>query len=327
VRKFRETLAALSKRARRWLAETFDERPYWLRLWWYQHNWPNVLLACALSLGFVVWLVVGLPQSDSQSARWALSATAQSMAALVGLMFVGLTILWNAAETARTRLRGLAHNYFVMLKQPVWKPGIPVIEALRRQYTGMVTSGECPPEEEPSYYRHEYRTHLELLADICVLSAAVADYHKLPVNTRRLAYKMRRLGWTGADEEWMWGEIVMCRMEPDRFMRKLAAVFDLANFGMELIPIGRQLQADMIDQCWRDQVDDSVERLKLFDTITGWPLWLVFTLALFAIVASLLTVATISPESYQRWTLALPILLALIAIGGIVAVARRALAS
>lgn len=79
-----------------------------LQFWFY--DWWLLVVSLALlaiGLGLVLYFeLIGL-----ESARWALSALVQAGAALIGIFFVALSILWQQATQERVKLRGLMDDY------------------------------------------------------------------------------------------------------------------------------------------------------------------------------------------------------------------------
>jgi len=78
---------------------------------WFQEWWLLFLSLLLLVIGFA--LTLGFQLINVESARWTLSALIQAGAALMGIFFVALSLLWNRAIQERERLRDLKSHYIL----------------------------------------------------------------------------------------------------------------------------------------------------------------------------------------------------------------------
>lgn len=116
----------------------------------------------------VAWARYLLPRADYQSAQWALSTEVESLATLLGIMLVGVTILWSQATGEEARLRELQPKYYELLRtggNPAHN-GPPVIEQLRLDYLKKIKARSLPRQvfqyEHPKYHKHR-----DLFVDMC----------------------------------------------------------------------------------------------------------------------------------------------------------------
>lgn len=73
-------------------------------------DWWLLILSLVL-VAISLPLVLGFRLIEPESARWTLSALVQAGAALIGIFFVALSLLWNQATREREKLRGLMEFY------------------------------------------------------------------------------------------------------------------------------------------------------------------------------------------------------------------------
>ena len=78
---------------------------------WFSHWWLLVLSLILLAIG--LGLVLHFELIGLESARWTLSALVQAGAALIGIFFVALSLLWHQATQEREKLKGLMDNYIL----------------------------------------------------------------------------------------------------------------------------------------------------------------------------------------------------------------------
>lgn len=101
----------------------------------------------------------------------------ESLATLLGIMLVGVTILWSQATGEEARLREVRPKYYELLRtggNPA-HTGSPVIERLRLDYLRKIKARSLP--RQVFQYEHpKYRTHRDLFMDICRLSELVHEY-------------------------------------------------------------------------------------------------------------------------------------------------------
>lgn len=76
---------------------------------WFNDWWLLVLSVLLLSIG--LWIVLGFQLVSVESARWTLSALVQAGAALMGIFYVALGLLWNQANQETDRLLNLVPEY------------------------------------------------------------------------------------------------------------------------------------------------------------------------------------------------------------------------
>lgn len=76
---------------------------------WFSYWWLLVLSLILLAIGLTLVLVFQL--IGLESARWTLSALVQAGAALLGIFFVALSLLWHQATQEHQKLKGLMDDY------------------------------------------------------------------------------------------------------------------------------------------------------------------------------------------------------------------------
>jgi hypothetical protein len=146
----------------------------------FRFHWPAILIISVLALVGAYWVARLSPRTDVGAAQWALSTEVQSLAALLGIMLVGITVLWSQAAGEETKLASLVPKYYELLKNggdPVYV-GPPVIEVLRKEYLEKIRTRKLPRTVFP--YKHDkYRSHRDLFVDMCRLSELVHEYFGL----------------------------------------------------------------------------------------------------------------------------------------------------
>jgi len=104
----------------------------------------------------------------------------QSVAALIGLIIVGITLLWSQVITEEVNLRNLEKKYssFLMTMReehwPISEDGAIIVQ-LRRDYFKKIKERSLP--DEIYLYEHsKYKKHTYVFLDICSLIEFVSSY-------------------------------------------------------------------------------------------------------------------------------------------------------
>jgi len=84
---------------------------------WFRNWWLLILSLVLLAIG--LGLVLGFNLAGLESVRWTLSALVQAGAAIMGIFFVALGLLWNQANQENERLRDLIPNYMNIISPSV----------------------------------------------------------------------------------------------------------------------------------------------------------------------------------------------------------------
>jgi len=166
---------SLTKRFKDFLGER------WFRMGlFFRFHWWVALLVLLVGGVWAFWWRGILPYADYQSAQWALSTEVQSLAALLGIILVGVTILWSQAAGEEGRLRELQPKYYELLRSGGDSSHVSptVIEELRMDYLKKIKERSLPREVFP--YKHgKYHKHKDLFVDVCRVSELVNEYFGL----------------------------------------------------------------------------------------------------------------------------------------------------
>jgi hypothetical protein len=156
------------------LQSFFQDRWFKLKLL-VRFHWPALFLIILIVSIAAYWSRFLLPRADYQSAQLTMSTEVQSLAALLGIMLVGVTILWSQATGEEARLMELQPKYYELLRgsDPAHNSP-PAIERLRLDYLKKIKGHSLPRQVFP--YKHpKYPRHRDLFLDICRLSDLVHD--------------------------------------------------------------------------------------------------------------------------------------------------------
>lgn len=263
------------------------------------------------------WSRYLLPRVDYQSAQWAISTEVQSLAALLGIMLVGVTILWSQAAGEEARLIGLLPKYYELLRtggHPAHK-GPPVVERLRLDYLGKIKARSLPQEVFP--YKHsKYREHRDLFLDLCRLSELVHEYYGIRGIRNSVENDLKEVGF-GEDEIVdrvlvRWYDLKSDTVE---FLELVTDIFHAANSTFYL-----QIESgtNLVDRIWEftllQHTEVSLKRIEQFRKFRGIWFRLGFGVYMLAIVLGLATASVITGLDSWRPLFVASLLLGLAAV-------------
>ncbi len=107
---------------------------------WFRNWWLLILSLVLLAIG--LGLVLGFNLVGLESVRWTLSALVQAGAAIMGIFFVALGLLWNQANQENERLRGLVPYYMTSISPSQTKHTKEFIDLLETSVGSVVLTGD-----------------------------------------------------------------------------------------------------------------------------------------------------------------------------------------
>jgi len=269
----------------------------------FRFNWPPLLLIALLGLLVTYWWRYLLPIADLQSTQWTLSAEVQGLAALLGIILVGVTILWSQAMSEESRLRELQHMYYELLRTggDQKHAGMPFIEALRQSYLKRIKERALPRHVFP-YEHHKYQTHRDLFVDICRLSQVVFEHYGLASNSHEIEKDLEGLRFSEneiTDKIHVpWYDL---KSDAAEFLELVTDIFNPANTTLDELEGGSGFGMKVWDETLKQNTETSLDRLKRFHRFRS--IWLRSGLAVYvlAIAASLIALSATNPTQWRPW--------------------------
>jgi hypothetical protein len=147
----------------------------WLSNWW-------LLLVALVLLTVGLGLVLRFELAGLESARWTLSALVQAGAALIGILFVALGLLWNQANQEQEKLKGLVGGYM-----PAFAPNTTAVIDLHRTLSEAYEAAFSDSSDFSQYYE---RAKMQLLKDtfdsLFVLIYVASHYLDMKAPSKKL---------------------------------------------------------------------------------------------------------------------------------------------
>jgi len=276
----------------------------------FRFNWPPILLITLLGLLVAYWWRYLLPSTDLQATQWTLSAEVQGLAALLGIILVGVTILWSQATSEEGRLREVQHIYYELLRTGGNRKhaGIPFIETLRRNYLDRIKARTLARNVFP-YEHRKYRTHRDLFLDICRLSEVVFERYGLPSNSQEIQSDLEGLRFS---ENEITDKVLVpwydLKSDAAEFLELVTDIFNPANTTLDDLEGGGDFGMKVWDETLRQSTETSLERLKRFHRFRG--IWFRCALAVYvlAIATGLIGLSATNATVWRPWLIAAMVL-------------------
>jgi hypothetical protein len=317
--KTRKTVNALVKK----LKEVWFDITIFFRV-----HWTVVLLIGLLTLIVAYWVRSVLPRTGQQAAQTLLSTEVQSLATLLGIMLVGIAVLWSQAMSEEGRLLEIRPKYYELLRHGLdrKREGTPFIEELRREYLRRIKERKVPRKVFP-YDHPTYKTHKDLFLDISRLSDVLHDYYGLTGVSEHAESDLRGLGFS--EEEFTDRVLVTwydLKNDPTEFLELVTDIFNPANTTLYELDAG-----DFAERVWdvtlNLRTETSLERLKNFKQFRSVWFRIGFGVYVLAIVSGLLAISSTSSDLIWRPWLACSLFLGFIAVVFTVLLVHRLLRS
>jgi hypothetical protein len=306
-----------NRRLRRWKDFVKAVRNKWFNTTlFFRFNWPPLLLTALLGLLVAYWWRYLLPNADLQSTQWTLSAEVQGLAALLGIILVGVTILWSQAMSEEARLRELQHIYYELLRTGGKEKhvGMPFIEALRRNYLAGIKARALPRDVFP-YEHRKYQTHRDLFMDICRLSQVVFEHYGLPSNSEEIQNDLKGLAFS---ENEITDKVLVAwydlKSDAAEFLELVTDIFHPGKTTLYELEGGGDFGMKVWDETLKQNTETSLERLKRFHRFRS--IWFRSGLAVYvlAIATGLIALSATSATLWRPWLIA-AMLLGFLALG------------
>jgi hypothetical protein len=276
----------------------------------FRFNWLPLLLIASLVLLVAYWWRYLLPSTDLQAAQWSLSAEVQGLAALLGIILVGVTILWSQAMSEETRLRELQQIYYELLRTGGNQKhlGAPFIELLRRNYLKAIEGRTLPRAVFP-YEHRKYQRHRDLFLDICRLSQVVFEHYGLPSNSQEIQNDLGGLGFS--ENEITYKVLVTLydlKSDAAEFLELVTDIFNPANTTLNELEGGGDFGMKVWDETLKQATETSLGRLKRFHRFRG--IWFRFAFALYvlAIATGLIALSATDAMPWRPWLIGATVL-------------------
>jgi len=280
----------------------------------------NYWILLILGVLFILWILYGLPNSDLDSAHWTLSALAQSVAALFGLIIVVISFLWSQAAPAEQNLRKLKDKYvWLLINMDVEQRGIPeqgtIIEQLRKDYFSEIKSKYRAGGTFPFKHRR-YKSDKDLFLEICSLSELVDSFlHKGKCSNREVIdANLQELGWAEEGD--------LCYLRSLELMGKVVTFFETiygifapTNLVLYELLHGWDLPEKLRTEFLSDNIEFRLEKITRFQTFIGTFSKINMFAFVLTIVVSILLLSSMSKSNFTANHLLLPMTLGLVSIG------------
>jgi hypothetical protein len=265
----------------------------------FRFHWFPLFLIALVSGIAGYWTHYLLPSVNYQSAQWAVSTEVESLATLLGITLVGVTILWSQATGEEARLRELRPKYYELLRTG-GNPnhtGIPVIEKLRVDYLKKIRARTLP-RQVFQYEHSKYHTHRDLFVDICRLSEVVHEYCGMGKIFETLESDLKGLRFPG-DEITDKILVTWYDLKSDA-SQVLGLVNDIISPGNATVYFELEGGQELADKIWDltllQHTETSLDRVARFKQFRSVWFRLGFGIYVVAIVTGLLAVSATTRE-------------------------------
>ena len=278
---------------------------------WATHWW--LLLVAFVLLAVGLGLVLRFELMGFESARWTLSALVQGGAALIGILFVAIGLLWNQANQEREKLRRLMEDYM-----PHFAPDTTAVIDLRNTLCEVYKTGF---PTFPDFSQYSERRKMELLKDVFTRLTELVFAASLYLDVNVPSHKF----FVGSPEEGLW-----CEDLEDNYKRRAAWLHaDEFPFFAHLMEFDNQLSLLADDMNLKNRVGASVYRLRFFQAFTGRGLKVISCMWLLCITTGILILVSIDkiPPASLFYLVALPVAIGIVAVGITLSLGLRAIRS
>jgi hypothetical protein len=295
----------------------------WLSDWW-------LLLVAFVLLAVGLGLIQRFELIGFESARWTLSALVQAGAALIGILFVALGLLWNQANQEREKLRGLMEGYVGS-----FAPNTVAVIDLHRTLCEAYRTTISDTSDFSQYYE---RAKMQLLKDtienLIVLVYTAAHYLdvKVPLKEFLIGSHLEAFPTEEMEKYYSSNAVKLCTNE-FRFFAHLMQFDDKLSLLADYAKLKNKGSPDMAEVLRRarsvDRVGDSIYRLRFFQAFTGRGLKAISCMWLLCIAIGILILLSIDriPPNLLSGLAAIPIAVGIIAVGITLSLGLRAIRS
>jgi len=289
----------------------------WLTNWW-------LLLVAFFLLAVGLGLILGFGLIGLESARWTLSALVQAGAALIGILFVALGLLWSQANQEREKLRGLMEEYMQL-----FTPNTVAVIDLHRTLSEAYRSALSQSSNKVKIQL------LDVFRRLMALVYTASRYLDVKVPSEKLFVGSPLEGLsTAAEMEEQFGvDAILLYADEFRFFRYLLRFDDQLSslaYDLKLKDKGSPDLAEALRRARRvDRVGVSLYRLRFFQAFTGRGLKVISCMWLFCLATGILILVSIDriPRNLLSGLVALPIAIGIIAVGITLSLGLRAIRS
>ena len=287
--------------------------------YWFSSWWLLLVVLPLLAVGLVLiqrFELIGL-----ESARWTLSALVQAGAALIGILFVAIGLLWNQAHQEREKLKGLVEEYMRR-----FAPNTTAVIDLHRTLSEVY--GEASSESSELAKMHSL---LDVFKKLMVLVYAASRHLDMKVPSQKLFVGSPIEAISSSDR--MELDAVLLDGDEFRFFSYLMQFDEQLSslaYDLKLKNKGSPDMAETLRTARKiDRVDMSLYRLRFFRTFTGGGLKIISCMWLLCLTAGLLILVSIDriPPNLLSGLVATPVAIGIIAVGITLSLGLRAIRS
>lgn len=275
---------------------------------WFQEWWLLFLSLLLLVIGF--GLIFRFQLIDVESARWTLSALVQAGAALIGIFFVALSLLWNRAIQERERLRNLMLDYISafasntcavsdldntlsrVTKEDTFKSSKDIIEMVRDCWSRLIVL-----QLAESYFSGKDTYRQEILKRLVSIGFSDKMQKEIYIRSHTIGYDEMRF--------------FQYLLEFDERLTLLASKLSLDDKG------SYHLSETLHRARKHDQVGASLYRIRIFTVFSGKRLKVTLSTWLLCIIIGILTLVSIDriPVNLLPYFTCLTIAIGVVAVG------------
>lgn len=295
----------------------------WLSNWW-------LLLVAFVLLAIGLGLIQRFELIGFESARWTLSALVQAGAALIGILFVALGLLWNQANQEREKLRGLMKGYLLS-----FTPNTVAVIDLHHTLCEAYRTAISDSSDFSQYYE---RAKMQLLKDtfdsLMVLVYTAAHYLDVKVPSKEFFIGSHVEAFpTEEMEKYYSSDAVLLCANEFRFFAHLMQFDDKLSLLADYLKLKNKGSPDLAEVLHTarsvDRVGASLYRLRFFQAFTGRGLKVISCMWLLCIATGALILLSIDriPPNLLPGLVATPVAIGIIAVGITLSLGLRAIRS
>jgi hypothetical protein len=245
----------------------------------------------------------------------------QAIAALGGLLLVGVTLLWSRASEARANLRSVLGKYLDAVAYPVIN-GEPLIERLRNHYMEHLRSEDEVADEAPFAYEQRYGTHKDVGRGLALLSMLTYDTRGGGYDfVDLLSDDLQWLGFTEDEVYTLPADVYGLRTDPSKSLRLITELVSLGSNYVHALSdrvrgddkAGGQLAEKIWDFSQDDDIEGNLEAIERFGRMSGVRARLALFLWSSAIVVGLFALLS-TGSGATLWPTSLALALAVLSI-------------
>lgn len=295
----------------------------WLSTWW-------LLLVALFLLAVGLVLIQRFELIGFESARWTLSALVQAGAALIGILFVAIGLLWSQANQEREKLGRLMEGYVLSFAPDT----VAVIDLHRTLCEAYRTAFPAFPD----FSKYSERVKMQLLKDVfrslMVLVYTASHYLDVKVPAQKFFVGSPVEGLTSeAMENNYKFDAIMLFANEFRFFTHLMQFDHKLSLLADDLKLNNKGSPDLAEVLHRarsvDRVGVSLYRLRFFQAFTGGGLKVISCMWLLCIATGMLILLSIDriPPNLLSGLVAVPVAMGIIAVGITLSLGLRAIRS